>query len=98
MATPSTSRPRPRLLLASVALLSLAAVGLALVSQHVFGMEPCPWCVLQRVIFLAIALACGLGLLWDSRAGRAVNPSDPPIASPAGSAMCWPVLAKSPDS
>lgn len=73
MAALSARRLTPRLLLASVALLSLAAVGLALVSQHVFGMEPCPWCVLQRVIFLAIALACGLGLLWNSRAGRAVS-------------------------
>ena len=55
---------------AGVAIACLAAVGAALVSQHVFGMQPCPWCVLQRVIFLAIALACGLGLLWRSAAGR----------------------------
>jgi protein dithiol:quinone oxidoreductase len=37
-------------------LLPLAAVGAALVSQHLFGMLPCPWCVLQRVIFVAISL------------------------------------------
>lgn len=36
---------------------SLAAVAVALVSQHRFDMQPCPWCVLQRVIFVAIALA-----------------------------------------
>lgn len=36
--------------------LPLVAVALALVSQHRFGMEPCPWCVLQRVVFLAISL------------------------------------------
>jgi len=36
-------------------------------------MQPCPWCVLQRVIFLAIALACGLGLAWRSAAGRRVG-------------------------
>jgi disulfide bond formation protein DsbB len=41
-----------------LALASLAAVGLALVSQHVFGMQPCPWCVLQRILFLAIAAVC----------------------------------------
>ena len=57
---------------AGVGLVSLAAVGAALVSQHVFGMQPCPWCVLQRVIFLAIAIACGLGLAWRSTSGRAV--------------------------
>ena len=59
--------------LVGVALACLAAVGAALVSQHAFGMQPCPWCVLQRVIFLAIALACGLGLAWRSAAGRRVG-------------------------
>ena len=57
-------------LLAGVGLASLAAVGAALVSQHVFGMQPCPWCVLQRVVFLAIAIACGIGLVWRSALGR----------------------------
>ena len=61
---------RPGLLLVLMAGMSILAVALALVSQHVFGMEPCPWCVLQRVIFLAIALACGLGALWTSLVGR----------------------------
>lgn len=60
----------PGLLLAGVALVCIAAVVAALISQHVFDMQPCPWCVLQRVIYLAIALACGLGLLWRSRTGR----------------------------
>jgi protein dithiol:quinone oxidoreductase len=63
---------RPAVLLGAVALLSIAAVAAALVSQHGFGMEPCPWCVLQRLIFVAIALACGLGLLWRATAGRIV--------------------------
>ncbi|MEP7102850.1 MAG: disulfide bond formation protein B [Burkholderiales bacterium] len=57
---------------AGVGIASLAAVGGALISQHVFGMQPCPWCVLQRVIFLAIAIACGLGLIWRSATGRVV--------------------------
>jgi disulfide bond formation protein DsbB len=63
---------RPAALLGAVAFLSLAAVAAALVSQHVFGMEPCPWCVLQRLIFVAIALACGLGVVWRAAAGRIV--------------------------
>ena len=63
----------PSLVLAGVALACLVAVAAALVSQHVFDMQPCPWCVLQRVIFLAIALACGLGLLWRSRVGRLIS-------------------------
>ena len=60
-------------LFAGVGIASLAAVGAALVSQHVFGMQPCPWCVLQRVIFVAIAIACLVGLLWRSAAGRLVG-------------------------
>lgn len=60
---------RPRLLLSLIALLSLAGVGIALVSQHVYGMEPCPWCILQRVIFIVIALVCLLGLVAHRLAG-----------------------------
>jgi len=56
--------------LVGIALACVAAVGAALVSQHRFDMQPCPWCVLQRVIFLAIAIACVLGLLWRSHSGR----------------------------
>jgi disulfide bond formation protein DsbB len=41
----------------------LAAVGAALVTQHRFDMQPCPWCVLQRAIFVAISLAALPGLL-----------------------------------
>ncbi len=67
-ASPSSTR-FSTLLLAGGALLSVAAVGAALVSQHVFGMEPCPYCILQRVVFLAIALACVIGLVWSSPLG-----------------------------
>ena len=54
-------------LLSLIAFLCLAAVAAALISQHVFGMQPCAWCVLQRLIFLAIAAVCGLGLLLGKR-------------------------------
>ena len=56
--------------LVGTALGCVAAVGAALISQHRFYMQPCPWCVLQRVIFLAIAIACVLGLVWRNRVGR----------------------------
>jgi disulfide bond formation protein DsbB len=51
-----------RLILAGTATVSLAAVAAAYYSQHVWDMLPCPWCVLQRLIFIAIAAACLLGL------------------------------------
>lgn len=44
--------------LLAMAGLCIAAVAAALLSQHVFGMQPCPWCILQRLVFLVIALAC----------------------------------------
>lgn len=35
-----------------------AAVGAALVCQHLFGMLPCPWCILQRLVFVCLGAAC----------------------------------------
>ena len=55
--------PRAALLLGVAVVLPLAAVAAALVSQHVWDMQPCPWCVLQRVVFVAIAIAALLGLV-----------------------------------
>jgi disulfide bond formation protein DsbB len=43
--------------------LPLCAVGAALFTQYQLDMQPCPWCVLQRAIFVAIALAALPGLL-----------------------------------
>jgi disulfide bond formation protein DsbB len=59
-------------LFALVALATLGGVAAALVSQHVYAMEPCPWCVLQRLIFLAIGAFALLGLAWRSPAGSRV--------------------------
>ena len=56
----ASSSTTTRLLLAMAAL-GVAAVGIALVSQHVYDMQPCPWCILQRVIYLAIAALCLIG-------------------------------------
>ena len=65
----ATRLPSAKLLVV-VAIVCLAAVGAALVSQHLFDMQPCPWCVLQRVIFVAIALVCLIGAAIPARAGR----------------------------
>ncbi|WP_341890438.1 disulfide bond formation protein B [Variovorax sp. YR752] len=56
-----------RSVLVALALLCIAAVGAALVSQHVFEMQPCPWCILQRVIFVLIALLLLLGAFLPGR-------------------------------
>lgn len=54
--------------LLALALLCLAVVGAALVSQHVYDMQPCPWCILQRLIFLVIALLLLAGAFLPGRA------------------------------
>ncbi|MBS0595005.1 MAG: disulfide bond formation protein B [Rubrivivax sp.] len=50
-------------LLAAIALAAAASVALALVSQHLWDMQPCAWCVLQRLIFVLIALLALLGVV-----------------------------------
>ena len=51
------------LLPSCVAALSVAAVAIALVSQYKFGMQPCPWCAFQRLLFLLVAAAAVLCVL-----------------------------------
>ena len=65
------SRSTPVLLLIAGA--SLAAIGAALVSQHVFDMQPCPWCVLQRAVFAALALVAVVGALMPQRLVQAAS-------------------------
>lgn len=67
--------PGPRLWAWVVVLASMGAVGLALISQYQFGMQPCPWCTFQRLLFVAIsfmALVCALRPFGWAGAGAAV--------------------------
>jgi protein dithiol:quinone oxidoreductase len=82
MTAPAVARPPPgdrraviTGLFGAVALLAFGALVAALVSQHLFAMEPCPWCVLQRLIVLAIGLCALLGLVWRGAAGSRVSAS-----------------------
>ncbi|HXD06806.1 MAG TPA: disulfide bond formation protein B [Burkholderiaceae bacterium] len=63
----------PRGIFALIGLVSVAAVGGALLAQYGFDIKPCPWCVLQRLIFLVIALVCLIGWLWRARASCTVS-------------------------
>ena len=56
-----TSTAGPARLFLAAAALSLGVVAAALVTQHVLGMLPCPWCVLQRLIFVVIATLALIG-------------------------------------
>jgi len=62
--------PSSRSVLIGIAGVSLGAVGAALLTQHVFDMQPCPWCVFQRLIFVVIALVALCGLAWRSAVGQ----------------------------
>lgn len=50
-----------RRLLWLIAILCFGALGVALVSQHVYDMPPCAWCVLQRLIYLTIGVIALIG-------------------------------------
>ena len=52
----------PRMIWLVAGVLPVVAVGIALFTQHGLGMQPCPWCVLQRLIFLSISAAAWIGL------------------------------------
>ena len=54
-----------------VFLLAWGAVAAALVSQHVYGMEPCPWCIAQRLLYLLAGLFAMLSMFVRQRAGIA---------------------------
>jgi len=46
------------------------ALALALLAQYVWDMRPCPWCVLQRAIFVLIGVLCAVAAAVRSRAVR----------------------------
>lgn len=56
-----------RNLLIAICVAAFGAVALALVGQHLHGMRPCPWCVLQRLIYIAIGLAALVGAVSSLR-------------------------------
>ena len=91
---------RPAAVLLLIAAASLAAIGAALVSQHVFDMQPCPWCVLQRAVFAAIAVVAAAGALLPNRPARcgALLATDLLATAGAGAALWQHFVAKSSSS
>lgn len=63
------AQPTRVAVLLAIAAVSLGAVGAALVTQHVFDMQPCSWCVLQRLEFVTIGAIALLGLAWPAASG-----------------------------
>lgn len=82
---------RTKTVLHATALLAIAAVGVALVSQYFFDMQPCAWCVLQRLIFLAIAVVCWLSILMRrcTPIGPRIGAALVMVLSIAGAVSAW---------
>lgn len=59
---------RPARLLAVGAAAAVIGVAIALYATHVWGMRPCPLCILQRMLFIAFALVAAAGALRAARA------------------------------
>ncbi|WP_298011351.1 disulfide bond formation protein B [uncultured Aquabacterium sp.] len=66
-----------RTLLTGLGAVCALSVGFALYAQHQWGMEPCPWCILQRILFVAVAVLCLIGAAlpagWPRRAPALVG-------------------------
>jgi disulfide bond formation protein DsbB len=57
---------------AVIVVAALAAIAVALVSQYGFSMQPCPWCVLQRLLYVLIVIVAAIGLPRPMRRYRIV--------------------------
>jgi disulfide bond formation protein DsbB len=55
--------PSSRTILLTIAAISFALVGAALYLQHAMDMLPCPLCVIQRYLFIAIGICSLAGAL-----------------------------------
>jgi disulfide bond formation protein DsbB len=51
-----------------VALLAIGSLATALTAQYLFDMQPCPWCVLQRLIYIVVAVLALAGAFLRGRA------------------------------
>jgi disulfide bond formation protein DsbB len=59
--------PTSRSVLLAIAATCIALVGVAIYLQQVQQMAPCPYCVIQRYLYLAIALFCLAGAFGSNR-------------------------------
>ena len=82
-------RPSPRGWLVVAGVACAASVGLALLAQHQFNMQPCPWCVLQRMIFILLAATCLVAAALPGLPRRALAGLGLPLALSGIAAALW---------
>ena len=56
--------------LALVGVLALGSVALAALAQYAFDMQPCPWCVLQRFIYIVVGVLALVGAVLSNTPRR----------------------------
>ncbi|MCW5663354.1 MAG: disulfide bond formation protein B [Piscinibacter sp.] len=72
-----------------IAAASFASVVAALVAQHGFGMQPCPWCILQRIVFLLVGLVALLAALGGGLLRRLLGLLIVPLALAGAAAALY---------
>lgn len=72
------------------AALAVGAVGVALVLQHRFGIEPCAWCTFQRLLYLLFGAFAALG--WLARRSRIALLASSALAAVAALGGLWAAL------
>jgi protein dithiol:quinone oxidoreductase len=77
-------------LLRLMGVLSFSSVAIALMSQYVFDMQPCAWCVFQRLLYLMIGLfACWLGFSKPTRVRLALGSASIIAVTIMGVTAAW---------
>ncbi len=71
-------------------LVCIGALVAAYVAQHHMNMQPCPWCILQRLVFVVLALLGLLGALvpW-AVVQRGLFALMVPVAASGAAAALW---------
>lgn len=85
----ATARPSPRPWLLAIAVLCLAGVAAALAGQYLHDMRPCPWCILQRALFVAIAASCLVGAVLPRGGQKAMAGATVLFAAAGAAAALW---------
>jgi disulfide bond formation protein DsbB len=71
--------------LLGIAAACILGVAAAIVAQYRFDMRPCPWCILQRFIYVVIAAVAFVGALTRPLQRRASARRSTRTSSPRGS-------------
>ena len=80
---------QPTARLWAVALIALAAVAAAVFTQQRWDMLPCPWCIVQRIVFLLIAAVALMAALTHGITRRVAGAAVLLLAACGIAAALW---------